>query len=323
MARNIPVLEDERETSTANRSGWLGRRSFLKTAGAATAAAAVGVGTASAADDYDVIEARGQTIAVESGETFENVQFDLSTGQHVTVVAKGTDWTIRNVGFDGQDTSGVGNAMFGVADTGGGESTIENVYMGDGAATGNAGASSGHGTTGIWVDPAHDGHIEMRYVNVQGMSDNGFYASAPGSNGGGGRGTVAFRNCVSSNCHVAQFRIAGGEVENCVGWNDDGFPYDGRCLWVWPTRDGLDVTVEDSDFEHGGGPSAVETRPDGPIDLTIRDSRYSSFRDQGSTLAEENVGDDPDLSIPEGVPETAADAASGAAGPDEGGNDRD
>ena len=297
----------------------VGRRDVLKT----TAAAAVAAGglSGSASANYNTIQANGQTIHIDSGETWENVLIDMSTGNDIAISATGTNWTIRNIGIQGMDTSDIGRTYFGVADTGGNTSTIENVYIGDGSTSGNQ-QPTGHGTSGIWVSPDHSGHLDIRYVNVQGMADNGIYGSAPGSNSNGQRGTIHIDSCYASNCHVAQFRLADGcTVSNSVAFNDGSYQYNGRCFWGWPTRNGNRIEILDCDFDSGSYNNAVHL--DGGTDGTIQaymagtqhDGLQTDSRTQLTTGS--GNGNNPDLSVPAGVPTSAEQAASGDSGGDD------
>ncbi|WP_343195781.1 hypothetical protein [Halovivax sp.] len=277
-------------------------------AGVATATAGAAAMGSVAADDYETIvvdAGEDRTITVESGETFENVLIDVSAdGAHATVAAQGTDWTIRNVGIEGR-VSGK-NAVFGVADTGGGTSTIENVYVGDGA---DAGHRIG---LGIWVAPDHSGHLEIDGVNVQEMGDNSFYCSAPGDGAGG---TVDMRNCYSANSWVSHFRLAEGTVENCVAINDERHE-DGRGVWAWAPGD---VEVRDCDFDMGGRHYAIESGANGSgATVEVSGTEFTTdFHgglnevDGGTIELADDVGHDPDDALPDGCPDSAEAAASG------------
>ncbi len=264
----------------------------------------------------DTITASGQTIRVGAGETWSDKLVDMSGG-YITVIAKDSNWTIRNIGFDGQDTSGRGNTFFGVADTGNGESLIENVYLGDGASTGNAGSSTGHGTSGIWADPDHNGHINIGAANVQGMSDNGIYGSAPGSNGNGQRGTIHIDNCVGSNCHVAQFRLADGcTCTNSMAWNDDSFPYSGRCFWGWPTMAGNRIEIIGCQFDSGSYNGAIHLgRSKGPTEVYMENTQHDGIQERGNVNIEDGGGNgnDVNLDMEVNAPVTARKAANGEA----------
>ena len=298
---------------------------MLKLTGAVAGGLVAASGVA-AAEDYEVIEATGQTINIGDGETFENVLFDMSTGQGVTLMARhSTNWTIRNIGFDGYN-EGAGFRL-GVSDAGNGESLIENLYLGDGSA--KVGTFQ-HGPGAIFLGPEHSGHITFRNCNVQGYPNNGFYCS-------NGSGTVRFENCYAKNNGVANFRVAGGssradEIVNCVGYNDNtDYGWDGgyteengRPLWAWP--DGP-IEIEDSHFADGpyvhclvagasNSPSVVNMRS-GAFSGSVREANGSSIN------ISNGVGSNPDLSVPEGCPTSAVEAASGGSSGDDDGEDDD
>lgn len=262
---------------------------------------------------YEVREASGQTITVGDGESLENIIFDMSTGETVTITAKGTNWTIRNIGFDGEDTSGVGNAVFGLADSGGGSSTFENIYMGDGAAEGNEESSTGYGTTAVWVDPSHTGHIEASNLYISAFPDNGFYASEDYT------GTITVTDSYGHDNYVATWRGQDGVTFwNCVAYNDSGYGYNGRCAWLWRGE----VTLNGCDFLEGSyaGDCIHAGRDDGSaMTLNIEDTEHTGISETGSVTVNDQGGNgsDPDLSVPTGVPTSAREAASGGGVSDE------
>ncbi|MFC3958319.1 hypothetical protein [Halovivax cerinus] len=270
MARDLPERDERQSTVTtetsrqhSDKTGLLHRRGYLKLAAAAAATAGLAGQGSAASDDSDVVTldpGERRVVRLDDGETFENVIFDQrAAGAAATIVADGTNWTIRNVAFRGE--FGHRGRALGVADTGGGTSRIENVYMGDGVEAGIG--DRRHPQFGIWVSPEHAGHIDFDRIYVEGAHDNAFYASAPGSNANGRRGTVRFRNCYAKDNWVAGFRLSRGVVDNCVAVNTPA-GRDGRPLWVWNTdeHDGR-VEVYDSDFVAGDYPYAMDIGRDG------------------------------------------------------------
>ena len=307
----MPQKPRTSETDVAPSAGGkstLTRRSYVRSI-AAVATAAVGtaaVGTVTA-DDVETISldaGEHRTITVESGDSFENVLIDCTAdGSHVTIAAQGTDWTIRNVGIEGR-ISGK-DAVFGVADTEGGTSTIENVYLGDGA---DAGHRIG---LGIWVAPEHSGHIDVDRVNIQEMGDNSFYCSAPGGAGGG---TVDIRNSYSANSWVSHFRLSDGTVENCTALNDERHE-DGRGIWAWSPGT---VEVVDCNLQMNGRHYAIEAGANGNgSHVEVSGTEYSTdFHGgvnevDGSTVAlADDCGTDPEDVRPDGCPKSAEDVFS-------------
>lgn len=313
MAQN-PRTSDTESMPTTGRNSGLTRRNYVRSlAAVATATTALGgVGAAAAEDDYEVIEAQGQTISLEEGETWENKLIDMTTGQDIVVTAHSSDWTIRNVGFKGENTSGTGTATFGISDTGNGTSTVENVYLGDGASTGNTNPN-GHGQTAFWVAPDHNGHIDFENVNIQNFSDNAIYGSAPGNKGGG---TIHIDSSFAANCYVSHFRLGteGSKVTNSSVYVDTNEGYVGRGIWAWAPGT---VEVEDCQIEMNGQNTAIDAGANGnPTEVVVTDSEY----DDGAGIAEhagstvklgDSVGTDPEPVIPSGVPTSPEEAASG------------
>jgi hypothetical protein len=314
MAQNPRTSETESAPTTGRNSG-LTRRNYVRSlAAVATATTALGgAGAASAQDDYEVIEAEGQTITIGAGETWENKLIDMTTGQDIIVTAHSSDWTIRNVGFKGENTSGTGSATFGISDTAGGTCTVENVYLGDGSSTGN-GNPNGHGQTAFWVAPDHSGHIDFKNVNIQNFADNAIYASAPGNKGGG---TIHIDSSFAANCYVSHFRLAteGSKVTNSSVSVDASEGYVGRGIWAWAPGT---IEVDNCQIEMNGQNSAIVAGANGsPTQVSVTNSDY----DEGAGISEEagsnvqlgdGVGTDPEAVIPDGVPTSPEAAASGA-----------
>ncbi len=285
MARDYPgrstddsAPDDERiATKTINR------RSYLKMAGA-TAMVGTAAGAASAASGgYDTITASGQTIRIDSGETWENKLIDLGTRNSITIVAKGTDWTIRNIGFTGE--VGYDDTLFAVADTGNGTSRMENIYFDE--------CPSGRPTGGnyrakcIWVDPDHSGALEVTNVNFSANGNNAIYGSAPGSNSGGNRGTIHIDGCYCYNPNHTGYRISdnGDSVRNSVVDGNSG-----RSIWVWECPDG------------GSGAMIENVQMTDTDDIVIRDN---------ARVETSNVTFPSSVSVPDGCPKSAEEAASG------------
>ncbi|THE65659.1 hypothetical protein D8Y22_06550 [Salinadaptatus halalkaliphilus] len=290
-------------------TGQRGRRSVLRMAGGAVVGTAL-VGTASATDYETVTVSEGQrdVIEVEDGETLENVVYDVTaSGAGVTIVATGTDWTIRNIAVWGQVDMG-DRTVLGVADTDGGTSRIENVWLGDGSVYEEKGA------TGLWVDPDHDGHLEIERVNIQEMSDNAFYCSPPGSTCGCG-GMVTLRDCYAANSWVSQYRVADGTLENCVASVTDDRQYrQGRGLWAWPAGP---VYVRDSEFDMNGHHySFVAGADEAESEIIVSETEIDTgfhggwdTRHGGSVVFEGGNGTDPENVVPDGCPTSVVDAA--------------
>lgn len=311
MAQNPRTSETDTSPTTGRNNG-LSRRSYVRSlAAVATAATSLGAaGTVAAADDYEVIEASGQTIQVGDGETWENKLIDMTTGGDVVVQAYGADWTIRNIGFKGRNTSGTGSATFGICEQGG-SSTIENVYLGDGS-DGRNGSSTGHGQTAFWVDPEHSGHVDFQHLNIQNFADNAIYGSSPGNSGGG---TLHIDRSFAANCRVSHFRIAteGSKVTNSSVYVDNQEGYQGRGIWAWAPGT---IEVENCQLEMNGINNAIAAGANGnPTHVVVEDSDYDEqagiAEHAGSNVELQNTGTDPEAVMPDGVPTSAEEAASG------------
>lgn len=313
MAQN-PRTSDASNSANNGRNTSLTRRSYASSlAAVATAAVSLGAsGTAAAASKkYEVIKAENQTITISDGETWENKLIDMTTGQDIVITAEGTEWTIRNIGFRGKNTSGTGTATFGVADTGGNTSTIKNIYMGDGASKGNKNPN-GHGQTAFWVNPKHSGHLDFKNVNIQGFADNAIYGSAPGSGSGG---TIHIDSSYAANCYVSHFRLAteGSKVTNSSVYVDkEG--YAGRGIWGWAPGP---IEVKNCQIQMNGTNNAIVAGANGKatniiVKNTDYDKKAGIVEHSGSNVKLKNkVGTNPKAFVPDGVPKSAKQAARG------------
>ncbi len=321
MARERSELDDERAVDTdtetvdgRRNNGLLNRRSYMKLAGATTAAtAAAGVAGATGTGEYDVVEASGQVVRVGAGESYENKLIDLTTGADFLILIEGGDSVVRNIGFRGLFRG----AAFMISLTApSGDVLVENVYLGDGAT--KEGESFVHGPGAVFMHRESNADVTFRHCNVQGYPNNGFYCSNTASGG-----SVRFENCFGKNNGVSTFRCASGDdvIDGCVAYND-GTDYgpgyggytetDGRPVWVW---NGGTVTIRDSQFADGTYPYAMVAGANGAAGrATFESGAYQGTiqRASGSTVTvADGVSSDPDLSIPNGVPTSAEDAASG------------
>ncbi|WP_135826706.1 hypothetical protein [Halorussus ruber] len=298
MARDKTAREhDERRA--------VDRRSFLGVAGAGVAAA-LGVGsvasqTANAADYRTVTVPAGETrtFSVGSGETLENLLIDMTAdGASAKIYANGDGWTVRNVAFKGNHPGG--HYLFTPAVSEGGTALVENLYMGDGQ-------TEGTGKGGIWVNgPDHYGTLNFRNVNIQHFIDNGLYGTDPGYDYAGAHGGVVnvYDSFFNSNnisnirvgsrdgrtCHVENCVVRTGSTRACdVGCSSPGAK-NSRGVWAWWGP----VEVKDSDIE---GPAVEQDNRAGDPTISSTNTRWGS-----------NANAD---RVPEGVPMTAEEAASG------------
>lgn len=265
--------------------------------------------------DFDVIRARGQEIRVTRGEIFENKLIDVSTGDSVSLRVTGGNSVIRNIGFKGLYRS---DRFLISVDAGCGYVRFENVYIGDGAT--KEGSSSVRGPGAVYLYRGNEADVTFQRCNVQGFPYNGFHCS----NTANGLGSVHFDSCFGKNNGVATFRCGGGNdhIENCVAYTDttdyghddgDYLETNGRPVWVW---NGGIVTITDSHFADGPYPNAIVAGAnDAPGRVSFESGGYRGNiqRATGSTVdVSPDVSNDPDLSLPDGVPTTAEAAASGS-----------
>ncbi len=317
MAREQSGTTDDScgyRSSGTEQNGTINRRSYLKLAGVATAGAIAAATTATADEnEYDVITVdpgERRTITVGSGETFENKLIDVTADNCAcTITARGTNWTIRNVGWRGVARD---HAFIACADSGGNTSTIENVYMGDGAEPGERNG------LGIWLARDHSGHLDINGVNIQMMGDNSFYLSAPHHYGD--NGTVHLRNCYSRNSWVAHYRLGNGTVENCVAVNEatSVSQRHGRGVWAWAPGP---VDVRGCHFDMNGYHYSFVAGANGDGgEVTVSDTEWDTgfnggYREpQGTISWGTGNGNNPEDFVPEGCPTSADEAASGTPG---------
>ncbi|MDJ1434505.1 right-handed parallel beta-helix repeat-containing protein [Halostagnicola sp. A-GB9-2] len=312
MAREPPVLDedvvhtDAETDELSGNNGLLHRRSYLKLAGTSAATAAVASANPVSADEdeYDVIGGAGQ-IRLGDGETLENVIIDFDQGWTM-LHCTGDNVTIRNVGFRGTHTADQHAIV-----VSGGDTVIDNVYMGDGCV--RPAQYSSHGQCGIFAHRDFYGHLEIRNCNIQDWPNNGIYASAPEYDGGG---TIEIDSCYAANNYVSCYRLAtdGSSVSNSVAYNDGNGRYTGRAFWGWSPGT---LTIENCDFQEGSYNQAIHLRDSGSIQ--IRDTNHTGIHGAGSwDISESNVGSNPDLSMPDGVPTSAEEAATGSSDGDSG-----
>ncbi len=319
MARESSVSDTEQTADTGSAeppgtTGLLPRRSYLKLAGGAAVATALS-SAASADEDYDVVEAQGQTIRVGQGETYENKLIDVSGGGDFLILIEGGDSVVRNIGFRGLFR---GSSFIISITAGQGDVLIENIYLGDGAT--KEGESFVHGPGAVFMHRQSNVDVTFRRCNVQGYPNNGFYCSNTATGG-----SARFERCFGKNNGVSTFRCASGsdEIVDCVAYNDAtdyGPGYggyietDGRPVWVW---NGGTVTIRDSEFAAGTYPYAMVAGANGAAGrVAFESGGYdgSIQRASGSSVdIDDGVSTSPSLDIPDGVPTSPEAAAAGRA----------
>ncbi|MFC6717436.1 right-handed parallel beta-helix repeat-containing protein [Natrialbaceae archaeon GCM10025810] len=306
MARDPSVADDGKSGGKRAEGGdlssdntLLDRRSYLKLAGSATAAAAVMAGSASAAgEEYEVIEADNKRHTLRDGDVLENVVIDFSNGNYYQIYAAG-DCTIRNVGFKGTHEHDQHCIVVG----GSGDVLIENCYLGDGCVRPDN--YSSHGQCGIFAHRDFSGNLTIRRCNVQNWPNNGIYANAPHYSGGG---RVTIEECYGANNYVSTFRIGsdGSSVNDSIAHNDGG-RYNGRPVWLW----GESVEVNGCELDSGSYAESIHIRDD--TRATIRDTVHDGYHG-GDPVSEENVDSSggADTSMPDYIPSSPEEAAGGA-----------
>ncbi|ARS88937.1 hypothetical protein B1756_03660 [Natrarchaeobaculum aegyptiacum] len=316
--------------NTGNRD-ILNRRSYLSAIGTSALAAsalAAGAGSAAASEDYEIIEVgRGQNWvhSLGDGETLENVLIDITAeGADAQIRASGDDWTIRNVGFRGQAAGTNVNRI-----TAAGSGTIECVYLGDGIRSGVT------RNGGIGVPRSHRGAMTIKNCYIAEWTDNGIYASERDV-----RGTLHVEDCYLRDNNVTSLRMCrdGSTIEGCVIENTGNVPVAGpsdgsyasvmsRGIWTGYGNADWEVDIVDTHI-------AVNSSNTNGNSIAVISSQHGTWGDQstlnlvdcevdgtitGEYVTQQNVGDDPDLTIPSGTPTSAEEAASGVSDDDSSG----
>jgi len=293
----------EEHTAASEGKDWsISRRSAVKLIGVA-GAAALPISASVAADthdDYETIEVPAgerEEIRVRNGETLSNKLIDVTaSGASVRIDARGSDWTVRNVGVKGEMDADDDMALL----VGGERGTVENVYLGDGCIPGRS--------KGAWVDHGStDGPIEFRRVHVAGFPNNGIYGSPTADLQGG---VLHIRDSYFDSNNISQFKIGSPlgtcEVTNTVVRTDNSAPHNGfdqvnkRGIWA---LDG-DIVVRNCDIQ-----GTINTYA--PATVEVEDTRWDG-RHYGEGSITGGSSGTPDLSPPESCPTTAEEAASGS-----------
>lgn len=200
----------------------MSRRKYLTLAGTTAGSVAIFSGSASAdKDQYDTVkvgEGESRRFTVSDGETIENLLIDITNPDaDAQIVARGSDWTIRNVGFQGSTDVGNFNGGFANLIKPSGDGTIEHCYLGDGV------SEDGMRKGAIGPPSSHSGHLTIRNCYIAEWTDNGIYSAHAAQNGGG---TVEIDGCYFRDNNVAQMRVAsdGTVIKNTVAHNTGNVP---------------------------------------------------------------------------------------------------
>lgn len=296
-----------REREATNPS--VGRRSFLKLVGAgAASAAAIGAANGSAlAAEYRTIELQPgeiKQVSVNSGETYENVLFDMrASGAEARIVARGDNWMIRNVGWLGatDNDGGVPNMI-----SAKGNGVIDSCYIGNGVSM----DVSREGAIG--VPRSHSGSLTIKNTYIGGWSDNGVYAGGVAE---GGRGEIHVDNCYCINNNIAHLRIAsdGSTIRNTTIVNNGSIPRgshgtNSRGIWDGYGDASQVITIENCNIDSTGTDVANSALVAGRTTFEVRncDLRGRTIGNVNTT----NVTNAPDVTPPAGVPLDPYEAAS-------------
>jgi len=301
--------------STSTGSHFFSRRSYIRATGATGLLFATGTATAQT-DSYETITVpRNEQYLVTLGdnETFENKIIDISnSGATYRIEAYGSDWTIRNVGVRGVwDVASDGHMQSISCRVDSGTGTIENFYFADGVDD-----DTFPGVTGIYVQKAHSGTLNIKNVNIQNCPNNGVYGSNPGKTDGG-KGVVNVEDSYFSDNLASSVRLGtdGSTARNCV---INGGPH--RGFWVYFES----VTFENCDaiatnpYDAGGTSYDYQSSAYGEL---VNSRGEGTIRERGGGEIVGTMNPDPRTSPPSGVPTSPEEAASGGGtGSDDGGD---
>ena len=158
-----------------------------------------------------------------------------------------------------------------------------------------------------------------------------FRSSDPGRDDVGSRGTLGVEGCYFRDNNVSHFRHAsdGGYIEDSVIHNTNNvlptqggavhsrgvFSNAGRNEWSIEVRN-CDIDLSEDNTNGNATAFAAEYDAEGGINGTPTNIRVTDSEVVGKTLGAENVhtdnvGSDPDTTVPDGVPTSAEEAASG------------
>ena len=294
------------------------RRVLLGATGAVCSTGALAVGGASATDEaYELVEVAANSTweyQISAGETFENYLFDVSApGAEIFVTANADDFVCRNVGLSGRVDSNRNPGLFQFQGTG----VIECLYMGDGVLEDEF---VDQGTIGVPAD--HAGHLTFRHIYMEGWDAEGLYAADPGghSNHPGGRGTVTIEdsyfaemgNATTGTGNHVRLASDGSVIENCVIVNEE--TAHGRGLWTLYGDPSQTVTAVDCEISMPDQPAVISDHSPHhgqPAILELHGGNLDGEIHGDYVEVAADVGSDPDLSVPDGVPTSAEEAASG------------
>jgi len=304
MARETSVDTYSDRLPDGRRGETVRRRSYLKLVGSTAVAAAGMAGTAAGEESYEVIEATGQSIHVGDGETFENVLIDMRGGGDVSIRCDGEDWTVRNVGVRGRMADGASARSLIMANANG-DCLIENVHY-----TGGAERDGQLGFKFVFVPTGATGTLTIRNCNWQNVTSTAAYLEPGGREAP--RADVVVENCYAASNRIESLRTAGPNdvVRDCVfEKREDGEHNQHRLVRAV----GGGVTYENCHFDSNGlGGGSVVAGPSATVELV--DCEWDERGRGNGTISTRNTGTNPRSFLPDGVPTSPEEAASGGSG---------
>ena len=196
----------------------------------------------------------------------DGITFDFtedSTGGTIRIVATG-DTTVANVGASGRCEGQIAQFRFDVIEEDA-RAVVDNLHIEN--------ERRDEWLTGIFVGRPHAGELVFRNCNVEGYTDNGLYASAPGLEDGAG-GPVHVEGGTYRNNNVANVRLGseGSTASDVTSISDTSPPSSG------------DVTANARGFRLRSGQGQLIE------DCTVRVTRNSKFTHGGIVFHETNGG---------------------------------
>lgn len=230
---------------------------------------------------------------VGSGESLENVHA-TGSGMH-TLRASGNGWAIRNVGVNEVTNPGADGRWVWFAAQGNG--IIEHCHI-------NCRRyNSMQAIPGVYIPPAHSGHILIRFCYFHGGQ---VYGSPPGNDPShpspGSGGTVTIENCFAENAYVAGYRLGtdGSSVRNSVAKDST------RGYWGYYN----DTKLINCDIAGGIGSGESKWPSGRNATVTLENTRFSGGTSGPGDVIGQSAGQ-PNLAPPERVPLDAKTAAEG------------
>jgi len=281
MARDEPVRDADGPAEPTvsddeqSEHSILDRRSYLKLASATAVAAGVGTSAASAAEgDYEVIEARGQSIRDRLGRDLGEQTHRLRRSKQHHDHRQGIeldDPEHRLYGHYSLQRDYFRGLRFRLRNVGDGEHLLRRVDR----RTAKQRALDLHlGRSQPLGAPRRDERQlqrsrKQRYLRFRARLQRRR------------RGTIALEGCYGNDCHHTAFRIGdcGMSIENCVSYKS-GTRAANRNTWVWEGNYGGGATVRNSHFITNGTGGSVVTN--GSPNLTLENVHTDDGRGDGS-----------------------------------------